>query len=213
MSTTDTYHRGIRLKGSKETSRLLSSAIKRRCRWSLLALPLCFLAGCVDRSTDGKTSIYTFSLWILVVAVLGGLAIVTIGFVTRKKEPRWRAYVLVVLGVLVIAIMVPMMRSDRVEVDEEHFTSTHGLPWDRARHDVRFDQLREIRVEVTETKSRTGGTKKNYALLCQSKSGGVEKVPVGNVMEGAVGQVLGIARQKGVPVVGVEQLPEAMRPQ
>jgi hypothetical protein len=29
----------------------------------------------------------------------------------------------------------------------------------------------------------------------------------------AVGQVLGIARQKGVPMVGIEQLPEPMRPQ
>jgi hypothetical protein len=179
----------------------------------LLALPLCFLAGCVDRTTDGNTSVYTFSLWVLAVAVLAGLALMAIGLFTRNKSPRWRAYLLIVLGVLVIAIMVPMLRADRVEVDEEHFTSTHGLPWDRARHEVRFDQLREVRVEVTETRSRRGGTRKNYALLCQTKSGGTEKVPVGNVMEAAVGEVLGIARKKKVPLVDVEKLPGPMRPQ
>jgi hypothetical protein len=174
---------------------------------------LCCLAGCVDRTTDGNTSVYTFSLWVLAVAVLVGLALMAIGLFTRNKPPRWRAYVLIVLGVLVIVLMVPMLRADRVEVDEEHFTSTHGLPWDRVRHDVRFDQLREVRVEVTETRSRRGGTRKNYALLCESTSGATEKVPVGNVMEAAVSQVLGIARKKKVPLVGVEQLPENMRPQ
>jgi hypothetical protein len=183
----------------------------RRYLFALLALPLFLLAGCVDRSTQGDTTVYTFALWTLGVAVLGGLALIAIGFFTRKKS-RWGAYLAMLLGVLVIAIMVPMMRSDRVEVNEDHFTSTHGLPWDRVRHDVRFDDLREVQVQVVETQSRTGGTRRNYNLLCQTKSGGEEKVPVGNVMEPAVGQVLGIARQKGARLVGVEQLPESMKP-
>ena len=211
MSTIDTFPHGAGPKASQRTFRLRNPLVK--CRWSLLALPLCLVAGCVDRTTDGKTTVYTFSLWILIAAVLGGLAVIAIGFFTRRKEPRWRAYVLMVLGVLAIAILVPMMRADRVEVDDEHFTSTHGLPWDRVRHDVRFDQLREIRVETTITQSRRGGTKKNYTLFCQSKAGGTEKVPVGNVMEGAVGQVLGIAHRKGVQLVGVDELPDTMQPQ
>jgi hypothetical protein len=184
---------------------------RRQIPWLLLAPALCFLSGCVDRSTEGNTSVYTLSLWILGVAILGGLALIAIGFFTRKNPPRWRAYLPIVFGLALIVVGVPMMRLDRVEVDEDHFTSTHGLPWDRVRHDVRFDQLREIRIEVTETTNRYG-THLNYALICQAKSGPAERVPVGNVMEGAVSQILGIARQKGIPLVGVEELPASMQP-
>jgi hypothetical protein len=182
-----------------------------RCLKSLPAASF-LLAGCVDQSTNGKTSVYTFSLWILIVAVLGGLALIAIGFFTRKKEPTWRGYAVMVLGVLVIVLLIPMMRADRVEVDDDHFTSTHGLPWNRVRHDVRFDQLREIQIQVTETRSRSGGTRKSYVLYCQFKSGSSEAVPVGNVVEPAVGQILGIARRKGVQVVGAQQLPDSMQP-
>ncbi|HEY7315448.1 MAG TPA: hypothetical protein VH643_39325 [Gemmataceae bacterium] len=210
MSTIDVFQRGACPSESKRMSQLRKPRIGHRSFWPLLALSSCLIAGCVDRSTEGKISVYTFFLWILIVAVLSGLALVAIGFFTRKKAPRWRAYVVMVFGVLVIVIVVPMMRLDRVEVDDEHFVSTHGLPWNRVRHDVRFDQLREIRVETTVTKSRTGGTRKNYALLCQSKSGATEKVPVGNLLEHAVGQIFVIARQKGVQVVGTEEMPESM---
>lgn len=185
-----------------------------KTRWlaPLLALPFLLLTGCVDRTTNGGTTTYTFALWIVGVAVLLGLALIAIGYFTRKKGPVWKTVFVILLGVVVIAIGVPMMWLDRVEVDDEHFVSTHGLPWDRKTHDVRFDQLQGIQVEMVVTKQKNGAEKKSYTLQC-SKSGGGESVPVGNVMERAVGQILGNARKKGVPLTGVEQLPDHMKPE
>jgi hypothetical protein len=115
-------------------------------------------------------------------------------------------------GIAVLAIGPWMMLTDRVTVDDEHFTSSHGFPWDKTKHDVRFDDLKEIGFEMTERRSRRGGKSKSYAMLCQFKSGSMEKVPIGTCMEEASGQILGIARKKGVPLIGAEQLPENLRP-
>lgn len=177
----------------------------------LFALSLFFLAGCVDRSTEGKTSVYTYSLALVVTALLGGMSLIYFGFAPRPGEPRLRGYFHILLGLALMAVAVPVLRTDRVEVDNEHFTSTHGLPWNRLRHDVHFKALREIRIEVTERVVRYQ-RRREYALVCRFKSGSEEKVPVGNVMGDAVGQILGIADQRRISLVGLELLPKAMRP-
>ena len=78
--------------------------------------------------------------------------------------PDGRAYLLMAFGPLVVGVVLPMMMSDRVEVDDDHFVSTHGLPWDRTRHDIRFEQLSGISVEVTETTTQKGRKKTGYVL-------------------------------------------------
>ena len=178
---------------------------------ALAGLLLCALAGCVDRSNDGKTSVYSFALWAIGIFALLGLGLIGVGVLTLKRQ-RWGAILTMVLGVVAIIAAVGMMRLDRVVVDDEHFESSHGLPWDRVSHNHRFDELREIRVEVKETKSRSGTTKRNYTLLCQSKAGGVDRVPIGTVMEKAVSEILDLARKKGVPIIGVDELPLPLRP-
>ncbi len=177
----------------------------------LFALSFCLLAGCIDRSTEGKTSVYTYSLSLVVTALVGGMALIYFGFSPRPGEPRLRGYFSIVLGLVLMAVAVPALRTDRVEVDPEHFTSTHGPPWNLLHHDVHFKALREIRIEVTEKAFRYQ-RRKDYALVCRFKSGNEEKVPVGNVMQDAVGQILSIAEQRRIRLVGVELLPQAMRP-
>lgn len=192
-------------------SQALNSSIFSRRLGLLFALSLCFLAGCVDRSTDGRTSIYMYSLWFVVTVLFGGVWLVYLGFTSRPSEPRWRAYRNIVLGLVIMAVTVPVHRADRVEVDKEHFLCTQGMPWNRHRHDVRFDALREIRIEETEYYRRFQ-RRKDYTLICQLKSGNIEMVHIGIVMKGAVSEILGIARQKGISLVDVEQLPAEMRP-
>lgn len=177
----------------------------------LFALSLCSLAGCIEHSTEGKTSVYTYSLSILIAALLGGTALVFTGFSTHPKDPPFRGYFRVLLGLGLMAVAVPVLRTDRVEVDDEHFTSVSGLPWDRLRHDVQFKALREIRIEVTEKTGRYQ-RRKDYYLVCRFKSGNEEQVPIGNVMQDAVGQILGIAEQRRIRLVGLELLPKDMRP-
>lgn len=178
----------------------------------LSAVSLCALAGCIDRAIEGQTNIYTYSLWLVMAALIGGMALIYFGSSPRPTEPRGRGYFGIVLGIGLIAVAVPVLRTDRVEVDKEHFTCTSGLPWSHVRYDVQFKAVREIRIETTEKSARSQG-RKNYNLICRFKSGKEEKVPVGIVMRDALKQILGFAEQRGVSLVGVEQLPQSMRPQ
>ncbi len=191
--------------------RLPEGKCKHASGLSLVAASLCLITGCIDRSTSGNSVIYTFSLWILGAIVLGGLALIGICLTVKKKG--WKTYVLMAVGLLVIVVGVPMMRSDRLEVDEQGFKSRHGLPWNPVEHNIRFDSLQEIRIQVTEKRvEQLGTTTESYALFCLSKSGSSEEVPVGDLMKAALRQILDNARKKGVRLLGTEQLPEDMRP-
>lgn len=177
----------------------------------LFALSLCVLAGCVDHTTEGKTSVYTYSLGIVIAALLGGMVLVYLGFSPQPKDPPFRGYFKILVGLGLMGVAVPVLRTDRVEVDNEHFTSTSGLPWNRLHHEVQFRALREIRIEVEEYVRRFE-RRKTYTLRCQFKSGKVERVEVSMVMRDAVGQILGIAEQRRIRLVGLELLPKDMRP-
>ncbi len=184
----------------------------RHVFWALSLFVLCLLSGCTERSTSGNTSVYTFATWALALPVLLGLFLIGVGFATRKKQP-WGSYGLMALGVFVPALGVPLMLMDKVEVNDEHFINTIGLPWDQKKIEIRFDDLREIQIQVIETQSKSQGTRISYKLACSTKSSGTpEIVPVGNLMDPALGQILGIAKKKGIRLVGVEQLPERMQP-
>lgn len=183
----------------------------RRRLWSLLAFSCCFLAGCIDRSSDGNTSVYSYSWWIIGLAVLGGVNVIYVGFKRPFNMPLLRGYFYIVVGMGFLAVGIPMLHAERVEVDSKHFTSCTGLvPGHRLHHDVPFEYLQEIRIEISELKFRFE-TEKVYTLRCQFKTGKVEKVSIGMLMRPAVGEILRIARQKRVPVVGEDLLPKEMR--
>lgn len=188
-----------------------SDGANRRLR-CLFALFFFFSAGCIDRSMEGKTSVYTYSLSLVIAALVGGMALIFMGFSAHPKEPQSRGYFKILLGLGLMAVAVPVLRTDRVEVDTEHFTSTSGLPWNRLHHDVHFKKVREIRIEVTE-QMRRFERRKSYTMRCQFNSGKVAKVDISMVMRDALGEILGNAERRGVSLVGVELLPKAMRPQ
>ena len=118
----------------------------------LVAASVCLIAGCVERSTSGNAIIYRFPLWLL-----GGSRTRRLGldwYLLDRAEKRLENLRGYGSGsVLVIAVGVPMMRSNRVEVDGQGFKSSHGLPWAQVEHNIRFDSLQEIRIKVTEIPS------------------------------------------------------------
>jgi hypothetical protein len=171
-----------------------------------VALLACLATGCIAKTPDGDKTVYRFETWIACLPLVAGLALVAIGWFTRKNKP-WAAYVMIVLGPIIAAIGFPMMRADQTVVDGEHFESSHGLPWDRVTHNVRYADLRGVRVSYTTTRRR-GVENKSYTMSCLKKSGGEEKVPVGNVMEAAMPQILGLMHKQDVPIEYQEGVPQ-----
>jgi hypothetical protein len=102
------------------------------------------------------------------------------------------------MGPVVLALVAPAMYSDRVALDSEHFEARYGIWFSPQQHNVRFDDLSEIRfVETRDAKNRV-----NHELHCVYKSGHVTVVHVGDLTVKAVPEILERARAKGVPVLG-----------
>jgi hypothetical protein len=172
------------------------------------------VAGCIDRSQSGGTTVYTFASWVVCIPAVPGVALLAIGafLVFGTKSYRWGGLGLITLGVACLAFFMPMLSISRVEVDDEHFVSVHGLPWAMSRDEEKFDELATIEVEETiETKNGVESGR-SYALLCRRKSGQTNTVPIGDLMKGASSDILTRAKKKEVLMQGMEALPGELRP-
>jgi hypothetical protein len=116
-------------------------------------------------------------------------------------------WVLIIGGPLALAILVPAFFLDRVTVNPERFRLVTGFWFAPTVHDVRFDDLSAIEV-IGEERHTRSGTRMSYYLLCHRKTGGAEKVPVGDLMkQGATDRILQVARGKGIHVANQTDLP------
>ena len=106
-----------------------------------------------------------------------------------------------VLGPPFAGLFAPMLASDRVACDADHFEARYGFWWSPSEFNIRFADLREIRWVTKEGWSRGRKTYSNF-LDCVLKSGPTQQVSVGTVMKEAVDEILSRARAHGVPVIG-----------
>ncbi len=130
--------------------------------------------------------------------LLGALAVPG-GWLLRRLSKKY-GFVLMFLGAVVLVFVGPMMWRDRVHVDDSHFDYQVG-GFGGIHDSLRFDELRTIRWVETETQGRNRHME--YYLDCQKKSGPVARVPVGDLMHGAVPEILERAREHGVAVEGL----------
>jgi hypothetical protein len=183
----------------------MSLARIRRPLLALAALALPFLAGCTHKTTQGNATIYAYDWWVPVGGIVGGLALIGLGVGMFVWMRRWvGGVVFVVLG-LILAVFLSSLVNDRVVVDEAHFLSIHGTWWERQAHDVRFADLRDVTL-VVEKRTGRRGTSSSYSFDCARKSGGVERVPLGDLMKEALPEILAHFRANRVPVLGLDQL-------
>jgi hypothetical protein len=169
----------------------------RRGATVVAALAFCFLAGCYERVAQGNASVYQFAWWLGPLVIALGLLGIPLGWLLRRWSQKW-GFVLMGLAPVLIIIVAPAMYSDRVFIDDDHFEARYGFWFKPNVHNLRFDELREIRnVEVP---NNEGGT--NRELHCVSKTGQVSVVPKGNLVSRAVPEILERAKARGVPVVG-----------
>lgn len=136
--------------------------------------------------------------WTGALCIAGGVIAIPAGLVVFRKN-RWTGGLLVLGGLAVLGVLAPSMYADEPWVDADHFEARYGFWWSPTRHNIRFDDLREIQI-VAKTKMTRRGKQTSYELHCAKKSGGTEIVHVGTIMGEAGGEILDRAEEKGVPI-------------
>jgi hypothetical protein len=164
----------------------------------LVAAFLLTLASCYNVETVDGQRVYHFAGWVRALVPLAALAAVPVGWLVRRRSV-WLSFVLLILAPVLLVMVAPATFVDKVVVDGQHFECRYGFWWAPSQHNVRFADLREIRLAETVSINR-GGKQYHYTLHCFQKAGGEEKVPVGDLMKQALDDILSQARAAGVPL-------------
>jgi hypothetical protein len=153
-------------------------------------------SGCYDQSTHGDQTVFSFAAWLGPVVILGGLVFVPAGWFLRRVSAKW-GFVVMGLAPVLLILVAPAMYSDKVVVDAEHFEARYGIWFAPSTHNIRFDDLREIRhVGVRGNRNRV-----NYQLECVRKDGSTEVVAIGDLVVNAVPEILRRAEAKQVQIL------------
>ena len=178
-------------------------------RLALALTVVCFLVavGCIEKTSGADGVVFAYLLWVPALLVVGGIAAVPFGVLAiRRKRLAW-GVCLVIAGPAIAGAVAPGMFLDKVVVTEEGFTSRHGFWWNPTVHSVRYENLNQVRLTVEERSGRRG-KKYSYFFDCDLKSGGQERVPLGDIMREAVPDIAGQFRKHGVPVHIPPNLPD-----
>ena len=173
-----------------------------RLRLSILfACVLCATNGCVKETLDGDTSVFAFEWWVPWTVLFGGIVGFVAAVLIRNWASRW-GWGLMIVAPLIMAFIVPGLFIDHVSVNDQRFTLHTGFWFMPTVHEVPFAELSQIDLTQEERKTRRG-TSTSYYLVCHRKSGGIDKVPVGDLMKrGPAEKIISIANAHGIPIVG-----------
>jgi hypothetical protein len=171
--------------------------VKSTWRLSFVLAGIAAISGCVKETTVGEQHVFTYELWVPVCALLAGIAALPAGWVLRKAWSRG-GWTLLILGPLVAVFIAPAVYRDCVILDDRGFAVRTGF-WGTPPHEVSFENLRGVRVVDEKSYSR-GREHTHDFFVCQMKDGRVAKVPVTDLCETAVPQILKALEEHGIPV-------------
>ena len=158
-----------------------------------------FLAGgCVDRTVTGDSTTYDYAWWVPVVVLVSALVAVPAGLMIRRRSGR-AGVGLLILGPVLGVVILPAMILDKVKVDSEHFETHYGIWFAPSKHNVRFDDLRELRLVTYEERGRRGRRTTKQKFVCVHKSAAPQDtVHLGTLVKEAAPEILKRAAERGV---------------
>jgi hypothetical protein len=159
--------------------------------------------GCVDRNVDGDHVTYAFSWWVWASVLVGALVAFPLGLVLRRRSGRY-GWALLILAPLGLFVLWPALILDRVKVDSEHFEARYGIWVSPNRHDLRFDDVQQIRLVTYEERTRRGKRTKQK-LVCTTRDGRAVTVHLGDLVKRAAPEILDRAEARGVPIAEVRE--------
>ena len=156
--------------------------------------------GCVDTTVSGDATTYDYSWWVPLVTLVSSLVAFPIGLVMRKRSGRIGGGLMVMSPVLAFLVF-PMLLLDKVKVDAQHFEDRYGFWFAPSRHNVRFDDLKEIRLVTYQQRTRRGGRTTKQKLVCIHKNAGTQDtVQLGTLVKEAAPEILRRAGERGVTI-------------
>jgi hypothetical protein len=165
----------------------------------IAAMALC---GCVRRHVEGDVTTYATEPWAIAATAIGAVAAVVAGWYIRRKK-KWRGYLLLGGGVLVLCTTVPGLSMSRTLVDPDH------VEWNRGflRYSFRFDDL--ARIDHTIRKTPIGRTIQDVHHLDYIRKTGeathIQVEPGSNrYLQDAIPEILRRARDRGVQCTETE---------
>lgn len=173
--------------------------------WSLGCV---LLAGCYKKEIQDGAIVFSFQPWVPMLIIVAGVVAVPVGIVLYRNNARFWGACCLVLGPLAAVVVAPGMFLDRVSVGPDGFYSRHGFWFSPTTHHIRYDDLAQVRVTVEEHRGRRGRRTYSYFFDCYFKSGGQERVPLGDIMREALPEIADQFRRHGVQVYIPANLPE-----
>jgi hypothetical protein len=167
---------------------------------SIAILLLLGAGGCVDRSVNGDQITYDYAWWAPVMALLIGLVALPAGLALRKHSGRVGGGLLILSPILALFIF-PTLLLDKVKVDPQHFEDRYGIWFMPSTHNVRFDDLREIRLVTYQTRTRRGGRRTKQKLVCIHKGATPQDtIELGTLVKEAAPEIMRRAGEHGVTI-------------
>jgi hypothetical protein len=96
------------------------------------------------------------------------------------------------------------MALDRVVVGEDGFTRRSGIWGLISNQNVKFADVSQIRLISEESRGRRGRRITKYYFMCDSPNGTTTKVPLGNKLMEAAGQLI-VDRARAAGIAFVDQ--------
>jgi hypothetical protein len=166
----------------------------------LSAILLVILGGCVQETTDGATQTFTYEWWVPLSVLLAGIVAAPAGWVLRNSSERL-GWALLILAPIAAIFFAPSLFRDRAMVDDSGFSVRTGIWGLTAVHEVKFDDLKQVRLISEEVTGRRGAKHTNFYLLCERKDGTSAKVPLNNtVSEAAAPHFVQRLADHGIPI-------------
>jgi hypothetical protein len=131
-------------------------------------------------SRDGEVTTVSFGWWTRLLALLIGIAVAAYGFRLYQKRSHYYRYgpVLMVLGPVLIILTIPMLLLNKTVVDDQRFEFADGMWWNIHRYEVRFDDVRNARLETQEKQTRNS-TYLERRLVLEMKDGVAQPLSYG----------------------------------
>jgi hypothetical protein len=156
--------------------------------------------GCVDRSVSGDTTTFDYAWWVPVTTLLSGLILFPAGLVVRKRSGRLGGAMLI-FGPVLALLVFPMVLLDKVKVDAQHFEDRYGFWFAPTKHNVRFDDLKEMRLVTYQERGRRGRKTTKQKLVCIHRSAAPQDtVQLGTLVKEAAPEILRRAGEHGVTI-------------
>ena len=139
-------------------------------RLTALALVLTLCMGCVHESVDGDQRVFAIQLWVPALTALVGLAVTAQGWYGKDGWIK-SGWLVVVIGLFIVFVFAPSLLLDRTVVNQHGFSKRGGLWGLTVSHDIKFADMRVMRLTTDKVRDRIFSTSTRRYLVCDFKTG------------------------------------------